>query len=90
MLITQGREPPPTPQPKLLKVAAQPSPGMLGHHPPALRLDPEHGVGRLRRWFVFFCNGGHGSQGALGIHCLPKPSPHSMKAHWEPVQQRHR
>jgi hypothetical protein len=27
----------------------------LCHHQPALRLVPEHGVGRLRRWFVFFC-----------------------------------
>lgn len=47
--------------------AAPRSLGALGHHPPALRLVPEHGVGRLRRWFVFFCSRGDmGSQGVVG------------------------
>lgn len=72
MLVIQGRGSP-QPQPRLLRVATQPTLGTLDHHPPALRLEPELGVGRLRRWFVFFCSGGRGSQGAIGIHCLPKP-----------------
>ena len=42
-------------------------------HPPALRLVPELGVGRLRRWFVFFCRtvGDTGAQGTAGA--LPAP-----------------
>lgn len=72
------------PQPRLLRVATQPILGTLDHHPPALRLEPEDGVGRLRRWLVFFCSGGHGSQGAVGIRHLPKPSS-SLLLHESPL-----
>lgn len=67
MLVIPGRHA--RPQPRLLRIAPQPTLGTLDHHPPVLRLDPEHGVGRLRRWFVFFCSGGH----SIGCHWHPPP-----------------
>lgn len=75
MLVIPGRHA--RPQPRWLRTAPQPTLGTLDHHPPVLRLDPEHGVGRLSRWFVFFCSGGHGiplALGVIGIHHLPNPS----------------
>lgn len=46
-------------------------PGMLGPHPPALRLVPEHGVGRLKRWFVFFCRAEGDTVGGVRDITLP-------------------
>lgn len=43
-----------------------PAPGTLGVHPPALRLVPEPGVGRLRRWFFCRAVGDTGDQGVTG------------------------
>lgn len=43
------------PHQKCSEKPRSPTPGDAGPRPPALRLVPEHGVGRLRRWFVFFC-----------------------------------
>ena len=52
----QGEDPHPNhPHRECSKPRQPPPPGTLGPLPPALRLEPEHGVGRLRRWFVFFC-----------------------------------
>lgn len=85
MLVIPGRHA--RPQPRLLRIAPQPTLGTLDHHPPVLRLDPEHGVGRLRRWFVFFCSGGHGiplTLGVIGIHQLPNPS-FSIPLHESPL-----
>lgn len=82
MLVIRGRHL--GPQPRLLRVAMQPILGTRDDHPPALRLEPEDGVGRLRRWLVFFCSGGHGSQGAVGIRHLPKPSS-SLLLHESPL-----
>lgn len=56
MGIRPGRGLPYQPPPPEMPGEATAAPaGILDPHPPALRLVPEHGVGRLSRWFVFFC-----------------------------------